>query len=73
MIDKEWRTNDLVVLYYRNQKYEKITDVGIIESFTNFGEEIFADIRLLHSKYSKINTLIHAPRNEVYIIGNIII
>ena len=68
MINRGWKINDLVVLDFKNNKENYITDIGVIESFSY--NENFADIKLLYSKFSLEGTYIHSPRNEVYIIGN---
>lgn len=67
-MNQEWKIGDLAMLFFKNNKENYITDVGIIKSFTNVGEEEFANIYLLYSKLSPINTYIHAPRKEVQII-----
>lgn len=72
-MNQEWKENNLVILYYKNNKEECISDIGIIKSFSNVGTEVYADIQLLYSKYSPVNTFIHAPRNEVYIIADVAI
>lgn len=61
-----WKADDLVIIGKDN-----ITDVGIIKGFHYIGSEQHADILLLYSKYSPVNTFVHAPKECVQIIGNI--
>jgi hypothetical protein len=70
VLKRQWKINDLVLLFHKSNQDNNVTDVGIIKSFNNIDDDIYADIKLLYSKYSPIDTFIHAQREDVFIIGD---